>query len=651
MLHEQAIYQHDGECWQVERFDYENHKAFVRKVEPDYWTDAMTYAQVSVLEESATGAARLRRARGRRGWGEVSVVEKVVGYKKIKFYTHENAGYGDVRLPEMQMHTTAFWLTVPGGASAQRDPAGARGGHRRRCAASASRSRRWRRSRSCAIRAISGRTLGDTALDDGRRDGGRRLPRSRARSAAARSPATARRSSSTSTSPGASASPSASGSSATSLVARALRLVERCPCPGGCPACVGPGESPRKTVAVELLRASRAYGLNGRAPSARRRRAGLAVGRVRRLLGRAGGLGARGLKTSGTREAEELRSTRPRPRPGRRAGSTGRSRNGGLVLLEHRVPDELQRPAADEEPSRDGGLTTAVGIDATIIGMPTMCVSLVPSLVCSCWYWARYSRRDRWGREAHGAHRRTDAAMRKAPGPSCGEHSRIDCTPGFAYPMRVRMRTLAQRARRVGARHAGGRGLPARDGTGAQPRTSTTPGPLPRRTLGDDGGSRGWTSNLGAPFAVTGLQPSHGPWTGGTRTSIAGRGFSSKLHVWIGATQLAAERRLRQRSHAASPSSRPPARPVRPTSACATSRRRRRRTLPAGFFYDAFVGDARHRRDERRHAHRAQGQRHPAGRAARPSPSAASRARHVAFTDATDLDVHDARERRRLAET
>ena len=111
MLHEQAIYQHDGECWQVERFDHENHKAFVRRVEPDYWTSAMTYVEVRVLEESARGA--IVQSAWQSGWGEVAVVEKVVGYKKIKFYTHENAGYGDVRLPEMQMHTTAFWLTVP----------------------------------------------------------------------------------------------------------------------------------------------------------------------------------------------------------------------------------------------------------------------------------------------------------------------------------------------------------------------------------------------------------------------------------------------------------------------------------------------------------------------------------------------------------
>ncbi|WP_410969585.1 hypothetical protein, partial [Salmonella sp. SAL4450] len=40
-------------------------------------------------------------------------MEKVVGFKKIKFHTHENVGYGEVQLPELQMHTTAFWLTVP----------------------------------------------------------------------------------------------------------------------------------------------------------------------------------------------------------------------------------------------------------------------------------------------------------------------------------------------------------------------------------------------------------------------------------------------------------------------------------------------------------------------------------------------------------
>jgi DEAD/DEAH box helicase domain-containing protein len=108
MVHEQAIYQHDGECWQVERFDYENHKAYIRKVVPDYFTDAMTFVSVTVLEEADLGANPVAIL----GHGEVSVVEKVVGYKKVKFFTHENAGYGEVRLPEIDLHTTAFWVTL-----------------------------------------------------------------------------------------------------------------------------------------------------------------------------------------------------------------------------------------------------------------------------------------------------------------------------------------------------------------------------------------------------------------------------------------------------------------------------------------------------------------------------------------------------------
>src|SRR5690606_15197034 len=114
MLHEQAIYQHDGEQYQVERLDFENHKAFVRKVDPDYYTTAETHTRVSVLSTDdratiAPGGIFALEA----GFGEVAVVEKVVGYKKIKFHTHENVGYGDVRLPEMQMHTTSLFLTFP----------------------------------------------------------------------------------------------------------------------------------------------------------------------------------------------------------------------------------------------------------------------------------------------------------------------------------------------------------------------------------------------------------------------------------------------------------------------------------------------------------------------------------------------------------
>jgi DEAD/DEAH box helicase domain-containing protein len=116
MLHEQAIYQHFAEQYQVERLDFENHKAFVRKVESDYFTDAMTHVKVSVLSEDQSAAPQSTSTTGHAlavALGEVSVVEKVVGYKKIKFHTHENVGYGEVNLPEMQLHTSSIWLTVP----------------------------------------------------------------------------------------------------------------------------------------------------------------------------------------------------------------------------------------------------------------------------------------------------------------------------------------------------------------------------------------------------------------------------------------------------------------------------------------------------------------------------------------------------------
>lgn len=116
MLHEQAIYQHDGRQYQVERFDHENHKAYIRYVDPDYYTEAMTYAKVHVLEVAKEGdfGAGLGggAAHARASLGDVQVVEKVVGYKKIKFETHENVGYGDVRLPDLELHTTSVWLTL-----------------------------------------------------------------------------------------------------------------------------------------------------------------------------------------------------------------------------------------------------------------------------------------------------------------------------------------------------------------------------------------------------------------------------------------------------------------------------------------------------------------------------------------------------------
>ena len=108
-LHEKAIYLHEARQYQVEKFDYEGRKAYVRRVECDYFTDAIDYTQVKALEEFES-----KPIGGARGvHGEVRVNRQIVGFKKVKFYTMENVGAGNLSMPEQEMHTTAFWLHFP----------------------------------------------------------------------------------------------------------------------------------------------------------------------------------------------------------------------------------------------------------------------------------------------------------------------------------------------------------------------------------------------------------------------------------------------------------------------------------------------------------------------------------------------------------
>jgi len=115
-LHEKAIYLVEGVLYQVERLDFEGRKAYVRRIDCDYYTDAITYTKVTALETFANGHTDVGSGFSRTGTashGEVHVSSRVVGFKKIKFYTNENVGSGELDLPEQQMHTTAYWLSVP----------------------------------------------------------------------------------------------------------------------------------------------------------------------------------------------------------------------------------------------------------------------------------------------------------------------------------------------------------------------------------------------------------------------------------------------------------------------------------------------------------------------------------------------------------
>jgi DEAD/DEAH box helicase domain-containing protein len=108
LLHEEAIYLHEGQQFHVDKLDWEEQKAYVRAVDADYYTDANLAVTLKVLDIVAPEPAYAHR-----NHGEVMVSAQATIYKKIKLHTHENVGWGKIHLPEQELHTTSYWLCVP----------------------------------------------------------------------------------------------------------------------------------------------------------------------------------------------------------------------------------------------------------------------------------------------------------------------------------------------------------------------------------------------------------------------------------------------------------------------------------------------------------------------------------------------------------
>ena len=110
LLHENAIYMHEGCQYQVEKLDFDACKAFIRSVDTGYYTDSDLNINLSLLDvEKEENHPR----GGVTALGEIKVTCLVTMFKKIRFDTHETLGFGHVRLPETDMHTTAMWWTLP----------------------------------------------------------------------------------------------------------------------------------------------------------------------------------------------------------------------------------------------------------------------------------------------------------------------------------------------------------------------------------------------------------------------------------------------------------------------------------------------------------------------------------------------------------
>lgn len=107
LIHEEAIYIHEGTQYQVEKLDYEEKKAYVREVNVDYYTDANLAVELKVLHEDRSQVTETLS----KHYGEVTVNARPTIFKKIKLRTHENIGSGPIHLPEEELHTSSYWIT------------------------------------------------------------------------------------------------------------------------------------------------------------------------------------------------------------------------------------------------------------------------------------------------------------------------------------------------------------------------------------------------------------------------------------------------------------------------------------------------------------------------------------------------------------
>jgi DEAD/DEAH box helicase domain-containing protein len=116
LIHEEAIYIHEGVQFQVEKLDYPEKKAYVREVDVEYYTDANLAVELKVLhvDKETTSGELLRQ------YGEVTVNAKATIFKKIRLGTHENIGSGPIHLPEEELHTSSYWFSFSDEAAATR---------------------------------------------------------------------------------------------------------------------------------------------------------------------------------------------------------------------------------------------------------------------------------------------------------------------------------------------------------------------------------------------------------------------------------------------------------------------------------------------------------------------------------------------------
>jgi DEAD/DEAH box helicase domain-containing protein len=108
LIHPGAVYMHEAQTFLVEDLDFQNHLAHLRRTEVDYYTQPGGETSVRLIEKTAESSM----IGGLKSFGEIQVTSQITGFRKIRWYTHENLGQEPLNLPPSELLTTGYWLAL-----------------------------------------------------------------------------------------------------------------------------------------------------------------------------------------------------------------------------------------------------------------------------------------------------------------------------------------------------------------------------------------------------------------------------------------------------------------------------------------------------------------------------------------------------------
>ncbi len=118
LIHNNAIYLHEGQQYLVLKLDHQTRKAYVKRTSVNYYTDARVITGIKIITvDNSYSSSSIRPELGKLRVTKIATI-----YKKYKLHTYERIGYGEITIPKTNLDTRGIWFSLPDDVVEQIDP-------------------------------------------------------------------------------------------------------------------------------------------------------------------------------------------------------------------------------------------------------------------------------------------------------------------------------------------------------------------------------------------------------------------------------------------------------------------------------------------------------------------------------------------------